>query len=155
VNDLIRELEAGRSPLLLTERTDHLKLLAEKLDGVVAQVIELKGGVGKKQRQALLDRLRAIPDHEPRVILATGRYIGEGFDDARLDTLFLAMPISWRETLQQYVGRLHRTHDNKRVVSVYDYVDYRVPMLMRMYEKRVRGYKAIGYTFEGQSEKGD
>jgi superfamily II DNA or RNA helicase len=153
VNDLIRELEAGGSPLLLTERTDHLKLLAEKLDGVAAHVIELKGGVGKRQRQALLDKLRAIPDHEPRVILATGRYIGEGFDDSRLDTLFLAMPISWRGTLQQYVGRLHRTHDNKRVVRVYDYVDYRVPVLMRMYDKRVRGYKAIGYTFESWGEK--
>jgi superfamily II DNA or RNA helicase len=153
VNDLIRELEAGRSPLLLTERTDHLKLLAEKLDGVVPHVIELKGGLGKNQRQALIERLLAIPDHEPRVILATGRYIGEGFDDSRLDTLFLAMPISWRGTLQQYVGRLHRTHDNKRVVRVYDYVDFQVPMLLRMYEKRVRGYKAIGYTFDGQSEK--
>lgn len=148
VKDLLRELEAGRCPLLLTERTDHLKSLAEKLSGIVPHLIELKGGLGKKQRQAMADLLQAIPDHEPRVILATGRYIGEGFDDARLDTLFLAMPISWRGTLQQYVGRLHRTHGNKRVVRVYDYVDYRVPMLMRMYEKRVRGYKAIGYSFE-------
>lgn len=97
-----------------------------------------------------MERLQAIPDCEPRVILATGRYIGEGFDDARLDTLFLAMPISWRGTLQQYVGRLHRTHDNKRVVRVYDYVDGGVQMLMRMYEKRVRGYKAIGYSIEEQ-----
>jgi superfamily II DNA or RNA helicase len=128
--------------------------LAERLDDIVPHVIELKGGLGKKQRQALAVRLQEIPDREPRVILATGRYIGEGFDDARLDTLFLAMPISWRGTLQQYVGRLHRTHDNKRVVRVYDYVDYRVPMLMRMYEKRVKGYKAIGYTFESRGEKG-
>ncbi len=153
INDLLRELESGRSPLLLTERTDHLKLLAEKLNGIVPNIIELKGGLGKKQRQELAERLRAIPDQEPRVILATGRYIGEGFDDARLDTLFLAMPISWRGTLQQYVGRLHRIHDNKRVVRVYDYVDSRMAMLMRMYEKRVRGYKAIGYRIEGHSEK--
>jgi superfamily II DNA or RNA helicase len=154
VNDLLREIEAGRSPLLLTERTDHLKLLSERLKGAVQHVIELKGGLGKKQRQQMAERIQAISDQEPRLILATGRYIGEGFDDARLDTLFLAMPISWRGTLQQYVGRLHRTHDDKRVVRVYDYVDYRVPMLMRMYEKRVRGYKAIGYTFEGQGERG-
>ncbi|HKX31235.1 MAG TPA: DEAD/DEAH box helicase family protein [Blastocatellia bacterium] len=153
VNDILHEIEAGRSPLLLTERTDHLKLLTERLHGTVQHVIELKGGLGKKQRQQMADKLQAISDQEPRVILATGRYIGEGFDDARLDTLFLAMPISWRGTLQQYVGRLHRTHGDKRAVRVYDYVNYRVPMLTRMYEKRVRGYKAIGYTVEGQGER--
>ncbi len=87
-----------------------------------------------------------MPEDEPRVILATGSYIGEGFDDARLDTLFLAMPVSWKGTLQQYVGRLHRLHDNKRVVQVYDYVDDLVPMLARMYERRLKGYNAIGYT---------
>ncbi|MCI0663454.1 MAG: DEAD/DEAH box helicase, partial [Acidobacteria bacterium] len=149
INDLLRALESGRSPLFLTERTDHLKLLAERLNGIVPHIIELKGGMGKKQRQELAERLRAVPDQEPRVILATGRYIGEGFDYSRLDTLFLAMPISWRGTLQQYVGRLHRMHDNKQVVRVYDYVDLRVTMLMRMYEKRVRGYRAIGYDIEG------
>jgi superfamily II DNA or RNA helicase len=95
-----------------------------------------------------MERLRAMADREPRVILATGRYIGEGFDDPRLDTLLLAMPISWRGTLQQYVGRLHRMHDNKRIVRVYDYVDGSVAMLARMYEKRVSGYKAIGYSIE-------
>ena len=90
--------------------------------------------------------------HEPRVILATGSYIGEGFDDARLDTLFLAMPISWKGTLQQYVGRLHRLHDNKRVVQVYDYVDDWVPMLERMYERRLKGYSVIGYTIDHEAD---
>ena len=150
VGDLLREIEAKRSPLLLSERTEHLQSLAERLRGVVPHVIELKGGLGRKQRQELMEKLQSIPDTEPRVILATGRYIGEGFDDARLDTLFLTMPISWRGTLQQYVGRLHRVHDNKREVRVYDYVDWRAPMLMRMYEKRVRGYKAIGYTIDAK-----
>jgi len=89
-----------------------------------------------------------VPEHEPRVILATGSYIGEGFDDARLDTLFLAMPISWKGTLQQYVGRLHRLHDNKRLVQVYDYVDDWVPMLERMYQRRLKGYGAIGYMVD-------
>ena len=89
-----------------------------------------------------------VPEGEPRVILATGSYVGEGFDDARLDTLFLAMPISWKGTLQQYVGRLHRLHDNKRVVQVYDYVDSWVPTLERMYERRLKGYGAIGYTID-------
>ena len=86
------------------------------------------------------------------MILSTGRYIGEGFDDARLDTLFLAMPISWRGTLQQYVGRLHRLHDNKRVVQVYDYVDLHVSTLMRMYKKRLKGYEAIGYSMQNDPE---
>ena len=82
------------------------------------------------------------------MILATGSYIGEGFDDARLDMIFLAMPISWKGTLQQYVGRLHRLHDNKRLVQVYDYVDELVPMLARMYECRLKGYSAIGYMID-------
>jgi len=104
--------------------------------------------MGKKQRAAIAEKLASIPDGAPRVLLATGSYIGEGFDDSRLDTLFLTMPISWRGTLQQYVGRLHRIHHNKKVVRVFDYVDELVPMLGRMYEKRLRGYRAIGYEME-------
>jgi len=150
-DDLLSALEAGRSPLLLTERTEHLELLAGRLKNFARNMIVLKGGMGKKQRTAINDQLKAIPDREERLILATGRYIGEGFDDARLDTLFLVMPISWRGTLQQYVGRLHRLHDNKRVVQVYDYVDNKVPMLMRMYNKRLIGYKALGYKIEKPS----
>ncbi len=147
-DDLLTALEAGRSPLLLTERTEHLDLLAGKLKNFARNMIILKGGMGKKQRTAVNEQMKSIPDREERLILATGRYIGEGFDDARLDTLFLVMPISWRGTLQQYVGRLHRLHDNKRVVQVYDYVDKKVPMLMRMYHKRLIGYKALGYKLE-------
>jgi len=105
-----------------------------------------------KQRKAIWERLAAIPESEPRVILATGSYAGEGFDDARLDTLFLAMPISWKGTLQQYVGRLHRLHDNKRVVQVYDYVDVNVRMLARMYERRLRGYSDMGYRIGGMNK---
>lgn len=91
-------------------------------------------------------QLAAIPDDEERLLLATGRYIGEGFDDARLDTLFLAMPISWKGTLVQYTGRLHRLHPYKTEVRIVDYVDGEIPMLRRMFEKRVQGYRAIGYT---------
>ncbi len=87
-----------------------------------------------------------MPPDESRVILATGSYIGEGFDDARLDTLFLAMPVSWKGTLQQYVGRLNRLHQDKRFVQVYDYVDDLVPMLARMYQRRLKGYAAFGYV---------
>jgi len=146
VADLIRAVETGRSPLLLTGRTEHLQYFAARLENAVKHVFVLKGGMGKKQRRTIAEALASVAENQPRAILATGSYIGEGFDDARLDTLFLAMPISWKGTLQQYVGRLHRLHDNKRVVQVYDYVDDLVPMLARMYEHRLKGYSAIGYT---------
>src|SRR5580658_10573198 len=106
----------------------------------------LKGGMAAKERARLMQELTI--DDAPRIVVATGSYIGEGFDDPRLDTLFLAMPISWQGTLQQYVGRLHRIHHGKKVVRVFDYVDAQVPMLARMFEKRLRGYRAIGYEIE-------
>jgi len=146
VADVVKAIEDGRVPLLLTERTDHLLLFVERLSRRVPNVFVMKGGMGKKQRDALASEISAVPEDQQRVIIATGRYIGEGFDDARLDTLFLAMPISWGGTLQQYVGRLHRLHESKRVVRVYDYVDATVPVLNRMYEKRLKAYKAVGYT---------
>jgi len=147
-NDLLESLEMGCSPLLLTERIEHLESFASRLKGIVRNLIVLKGGAGNKKRKRLAEQIRAIPEEEERVLIATGRYIGEGFDDARLDTLFLAMPISWRGTLQQYAGRLHRLHENKKVARVFDYVDIYVPVLMRMYRKRISGYKAIGYSIE-------
>ena len=150
-DDIVKAIDMGRSPLLLTNRTEHLQYFATALDGTVKHLFVLKGGMGKKQRRQIAEAMAAVPDDESRVILATGSYIGEGFDDARLDTLFLAMPISWKGTLQQYVGRLHRLHDNKRVVQVYDYVDNTVPMLARMYERRLKGYNAIGYAIEPAS----
>lgn len=149
--DIVRAIESGRCPLLLTGRTEHLQCFAAKLAGVAKHIFVLKGGMGKKQRREISAALAAVPENESRVILATGSYIGEGFDDARLDTLFLAMPISWKGTLQQYVGRLHRLHDNKRFVQVYDYVDNYVLMLARMYERRLKGYAAIGYVIEAET----
>jgi superfamily II DNA or RNA helicase len=125
---------------------EHLRRYVEAL----AQLLNLQGGMGK-QRRVTAAALASVPENESRTILATGRYIGEGFDDARLDTLFLAMPISWKGTLQQYVGRLHRLHDNKRFVQVYAYVDHYVPMLARMHERRLRGYSAIGYVIERET----
>jgi superfamily II DNA or RNA helicase len=145
VGDLLRVIHDGCSPLLLTARTEHLKYFETALAGEVENIFVLKGGMGKKQRRSIAEAIAAVPESAPRVILATGSYIGEGFDDARLDTLFLARPISWKGTLQQYVGRLHRLHDAKRVVRVYDYVDSNVLMLSRMYARRLKGYSAIGY----------
>jgi superfamily II DNA or RNA helicase len=147
VGDIGQAVRDGRSPLVLTNRTDHIERLASALSDA-QHVLILKGGMGRKQRKAIVERLASIPDGTPRVLIATGSYIGEGFDDSRLDTLFLTMPISWRGTLQQYVGRLHRIHDGKKVVRVFDYVDSQVPMLGRMYDKRVKGYRAIGYEIE-------
>jgi superfamily II DNA or RNA helicase len=99
-----------------------------------------------RKRNAAKEELAAIPADQERLVLATGRYVGEGFDDARLDTLFLALPISWKGTLVQHTGRLHRLHPGKLEVQIFDYVDREVPMLLRMFEKRLRGYRAIGYT---------
>jgi superfamily II DNA or RNA helicase len=146
VEDLQQVLSAGRSPLVLTSRTEHLDYLAGRLRGLCPQTFVLKGGMGAKQRKKLAESIATASQNEPRVILATGSYLGEGFDDARLDTLLLATPISWRGTLQQYVGRLHRIHQNKKEVQVFDYADMSVPMLARMYKKRLAGYNALGYT---------
>src|SRR5204863_9280772 len=145
-DDVVEAVQSGRSPLVLTERNDHLDSLAHQLTGRVRHVIVLRGGMGKKQREALVAELAAVPRESERVIIATGRYIGEGFDDARLDTLFLTLPVSWYGTIAQYAGRLHRLYDGKREVRIYDYADLNVPMLARMFDRRCRGYEAVGYS---------
>lgn len=152
LGDINEALECGRCPLVLTERTEHLEHLAAELRRGTHHVIVMRGGMGKKQRASVIEQINSVPAREERVILATGRYAGEGFDDARLDTLFLAMPISWRGTLQQYVGRLHRARAGKSEVRVYDYVDRQVPVLMRMLAKRLKGYRAMGYAANDQLE---
>jgi len=145
-DDILQATRDGRSPIVLTERNDHVDLLAAALLSQVPHLIVLRGGMGKRQHDAITAQLKAIPDNDGRVLLATGKYIGEGFDDARLDTLFLTLPISWRGTVAQYVGRLHRLHDGKKEVRVFDYADLNVPMLARMFDRRCRGYEAVGYT---------
>jgi superfamily II DNA or RNA helicase/very-short-patch-repair endonuclease len=144
--DVLSAVAQGRKPLLLTERTEHLQELAQALSSRVPHLIVLRGGRSKRELEMALTQLASVPENEARVILATGKYIGEGFDDAQLDTLFLALPVSWRGTVAQYVGRLHRLHEGKREVRVYDYADLNVPMLARMFDKRCRGYEALGYT---------
>ena len=146
VNDVIGAIQEGHSPILLTERKDHLEYLANRFQGFVRHLIVLRGGMTTGARKRAIEQLSRIPTTEERLLLATGRYIGEGFDDARLDTLFLAMPISWKGTLIQYSGRLHRHCPGKTEVRVYDYVDQHVPMLLRMFEKRLTAYRAIGYA---------
>jgi superfamily II DNA or RNA helicase len=146
-DDVLKALDAKRSPLLLTERRDHLDYLEGRMSRFVQNLVVLRGGMSKAEHAAANAALSESIGRE-RLILATGRYLGEGFDDSRLDTLFLTMPISWKGTLAQYVGRLHRRHHGKTDALVFDYVDEHVPMLARMTAKRRAGYRALGYRIE-------
>ena len=148
VTDVLNAIKDKRCPVVLTERVQHLTYLADRLSPQVQNVFVFRGGMGAKKIRLLKEQLANLPDDEERLILATGRYLGEGFDDARLDTLFLTLPISWRGTLIQYAGRLHRLYYLKKEVLIYDYVDFDVPVLTRMFEKRRRGYKSIGYEID-------
>jgi hypothetical protein len=148
VRDTRQLLADGRVPLVLTERREHLEQLAAKLQAHVPTVVTLHGEVTPPRRREALARLSDLPDEEPRVLVATGRFIGEGFDDPRLDTLLLTMPIAWKGTVVQYAGRLHRPHPGKRDACIYDYVDAEVPVLRRMFAKRARSYRAMSYTVD-------
>ncbi|OHE17831.1 MAG: hypothetical protein A2X96_06185 [Syntrophobacterales bacterium GWC2_56_13] len=153
--DVLRCFQNGGNALVLTERTAHVALLAAKLREQIPDVISLTGGKGAKETREALARISATPADRPLTLIATGKYIGEGFDEPRLDTLFLAMPISWKGTLQQYAGRLHRLCEKKREVRIYDYIDIHVPMLEKMYHKRLAGYAAIGYKARAESVPGE
>ncbi|MDR2180107.1 MAG: DEAD/DEAH box helicase [Synergistaceae bacterium] len=144
--DVLNALVQGKSPVVITERTDHLERLAELLRRHTPHVIVLRGGMSARQRREAETLLGQIP--EPRILAATGKYLGEGYDDARLDALFLCLPISWKGTVAQYAGRLHRLNDRKKEVVIYDYLDDKVPMLLKMFAKRQRGYRAIGYDMK-------
>ena len=146
-DDVLKALEAKRSPIVLTERRDHLDYLQNRFSRFVRNLVVLRGGMSAAERKTAEAVLR-VPVEQDRLLLATGRYIGEGFDDPRLDALFLTMPISWKGTLAQYVGRLHRQHDGKTEVLVFDYVDEEVAVLARMAAKRRTGYRALGYSIE-------
>jgi superfamily II DNA or RNA helicase len=145
VDDVVKSHETGRNCLVLTERTNHLELIAEKLRKKIPEVMTLRGGRGTREIAEIFKRISETPADKQLTLVATGRYIGEGFDEPRLDTLFLTMPISWKGTMQQYAGRLHRLFADKREVQIYDYVDIHVSMLEKMYHKRLNGYASIGY----------
>ncbi|MBI5098546.1 MAG: DEAD/DEAH box helicase family protein [Nitrospirae bacterium] len=145
-DDILNSLEEKRSPIVLTERKEHLELLKQKLEKFVKHIIVLHGGMRAGTRKEMLSKLESIPDTEERLILATGQYIGEGFDDPRLDTLFITMPFSFKGKMVQYAGRLHRLYQGKTEVRIYDYVDENIPVLMKMYKRRLKAYKALGYV---------
>lgn len=123
--------------------------------GFAKNVFILTGGMGKIEEQNKYKQLMEIPDHEERLIIATGKYIGEGFDYPYLDTMFLTMPVSWKGTLQQYIGRLHRIHERKTRVTVYDYVDHREKVFKNMFEKRKKTYKNLGYVIDSDNSDQD
>jgi len=148
--DVLGAYREGRKVLLLTERMEHLLLLEQSLGDAIEHCFVLHGRLGKKRRGAIRTALDELPADAPRIILATGRLIGEGFDHPPLDTLILAMPISWKGTLQQYAGRLHREHIDKQDVRIYDYIESDHPQLSRMWERRQRGYKAMGYRVHSE-----
>ncbi len=152
IQDVINCVNEGRNPIVLTERTAHVKLLSEALKEKLSNVITLTGRMSKKEKKYQIDKLSSVPKESSIVIVATGKFVGEGFDEPRLDTLFLAMPISWKGTLQQYAGRLNRLYENKNEVQIYDYIDVHVGVLERMYQKRLSGYASIGYSAKSDSK---
>jgi len=148
-HDAFRE---GRKVLVLTERMDHLDAILVVLEMRALTPFVLHGRLSRKQRTANIEALGALPPEAPRILLATGKLVGEGFDHPPLDTLVLAMPVSWKGTLQQYAGRLHREHAGKTGVRIIDFVDTGHPALLRMWDKRQRGYRAMGYRISTEME---
>ena len=153
VADAINALNNGRKVLLLTKRTEHLDLLYAHLANVEYPCFMLHGRMKAKERQAIIKALAELPQHAPHILLASAQLVGEGFDHAPLDTLILTLPISWTGTLQQYAGRLHRDHANKSDILIYDYVELDHPQLYRMWEKRQRGYRAMGYQVDSDQQQ--
>ena len=145
VKDVIEVLKEGRSPIILTSRTSHVATLAELLKPHCPNVITLIGSESTKDKRQKMEHLQSIPSSEQLVIVATGKYVGEGFDYARLDMLFLVSPVAWKGIVAQYAGRLHREYEGKQDVQIYDYIDIRVPVCESMYRKRLKGYASIGY----------
>lgn len=145
IEDVKTVIEEGRTLIILTNLTSHVRILTELLQPHAMHVVSLVGADSAKEKRIAMEKLENIPASDTLVIVATGKYIGEGFDYARLDTLFLALPISWKGNIAQYAGRLHRDYDGKNEVRIYDYVDIRVPLCDSMYRKRLRGYVSVGY----------
>ena len=150
IDDVLNNYHQGRNCIVLSLRTAHVESLAKRLKEKVPDVFALMGGMGKKATREIFQCIADTRADRNIILVATGHFIGEGFDEPRLDTLFLAMPISWKGTLQQYAGRLHRLYDAKKEVKIYDYVDIQVRMLEKMYQKRLNGYASMGYKAKGE-----
>ena len=145
VEDVCKTLAVGRSQIVLTTLTSHVEQLSQLLSTCCKNIITLVGSESMKDKRQKMERLAELSPKEPLVVVATGRYVGEGFDYPRLDTLFLVSPVSWKGIIAQYAGRLHREYHGKTDVRIYDYIDIRLPLCERMYQRRLKGYAAIGY----------
>ena len=151
--DVKNAVKTGRTPLVLSDRIEHLETLEKQLQNAAKNVIQITGRGTAKQKKMQLEKLNSIPKEENLIVLATGKYAGEGFDQPRLDTLMLVFPFSWKGTLAQYCGRLHRNFAGKNEVQIYDYVDFRIPIFDRMYQNRLKGYRQLGYSVKVNDEK--
>ena len=154
IDDVCEALKEERCPIVLTSLTAHVETLASALIPHCKHVITLVGSESAKEKRLKMEYLQNIPPSEPLVIVATGKYVGEGFDYPRLDTLFLALPVSWKGIVAQYAGRLHREYPDKKEVRIYDYIDIRVPMCDVMYKRRLRGYASVGYQIKSNAPIG-
>lgn len=152
VEDVLNSVTKGRTPIILTERKEHAFKLKELINNKCKNVIVLTGTVSQKEKRLTIEKLNSIPHNEPLIVIATGKYVGEGFDYPRLDTLFLALPIAWKGKVAQYAGRLHRNYPGKKEVIIYDYADIHIPVLERMYQKRLKGYASIGYKVKLEND---
>jgi superfamily II DNA or RNA helicase len=144
-NDVLIEASQGRRCLVLSQWKEHCQLLTDALETRGLTPFVLVGGPGKRARQKRIDQIEATPREEPLVVVATGQYLGEGFDCAQLDTLFLAFPVSFKGRLVQYTGRLMRAADGKTTIRVFDYDDVHVPVLRAMHRKRLATYRSLGF----------
>ena len=145
LSDTITCVQNGRTPLVMTKYKEHARLLYQRLQGSADHVFLLQGGKSSKERAQVRNALLTVPETDTLIVVAIGKYIGEGFNLPRLDTLLLAMPISWQGNVEQYAGRLNRDYDGKQDVIIFDYIDAHVPTLERMYHKRLRAYRQIGF----------
>lgn len=144
VDDALEAASNGRHPLILSKRKKHAEELFRLLNDRRHEPILLTGEIGAKERKAILNSLPGF-EHEHRIIVATESLLSEGFDLSYIDTLFIATPISWDGSVTQQVGRLHRSHEGKQQVEIFDYIDLSIPMLARMYQKRLKTYAKLGY----------
>ena len=145
IRDVKQCVDSGRTPVVLSKYVEHSQRLYQRLINYADKVFLLSGGNSKKEHKEILKRMSQVTTNESMILVATGKLIGEGFDYPRLDTLIMATPVAWKGVVEQYAGRLNRDYDGKKSVIIYDYVDSHIPMFDRMYHKRLKAYKQIGY----------
>mgnify|MGYP000619896898 FL=1 len=149
IEDVKNCVSVGRTPVILSRYKDHSGKLYERLKSYADHVFLMTGNNSKKEHKKILEQMRQVDKDESLILIATGSLVGEGFDFPRLDTLFMATPVSFRGVVEQYAGRLNRDYAGKQNVMIYDYVDSHIPMFDNMYVKRLKAYKQIGYELVG------